>query len=228
MKLGNAVLTAENLVAGYGEHAVCGPLDVEVFSGQVLGMVGENGAGKSTLLRTMIGAQAAIEGDAHVLGLMPDDRSALFRSRVSVLLDEDAYFDSLTVREHLSLVARGHGLANPDAAVEGEIDFFELRTVADAFPDQLSSGQRRKLLLASAFIRPFDLLVLDEPEQRLDTRMRGLLAQRIAKTAKKSAAVVMVTHDADVAQAACSRAVIVDDGGARVVSTDEAVARIRR
>ena len=222
------MLTAENLVAGYGEHAVCGPLDVEVFSGQVLGMVGENGAGKSTLLRTMIGAQAAIEGDAHVLGLMPDDRSALFRSRVSVLLDEDAYFDSLTVREHLSLVARGHGLANPDAAVEGEIDFFELRTVADAFPDQLSSGQRRKLLLASAFIRPFDLLVLDEPEQRLDTRMRGLLAQRIAKTAKKSAAVVMVTHDADVAQAACSRAVIVDDGGARVVSTDEAVARIRR
>ena len=228
MKLGNAVLTAENLVAGYGEQAVCGPLDVEVFSGQVLGMVGENGAGKSTLLRTMIGAQAAIEGDAHVLGLMPDDRSALFRSKVSVLLDEDAYFDSLTVREHLSLVARGHGLANPDAAVEGEIDFFELRTVADAFPDQLSSGQRRKLLLASAFIRPFDLLVLDEPEQRLDTRMRGLLAQRIAKTAKKSAAVVMVTHDADVAQAACSRAVIVDDGGARVVGTDEAVARIRR
>lgn len=58
--------------------------------------------------------------------------------------------------------------------------------------------------------------------------MRGLLAQRIAKTAKKSAAVVMVTHDADVAQAACTRAVIVDDGGARVVSTDEAVARIRR
>ncbi|GAA4048331.1 ABC transporter ATP-binding protein [Arthrobacter methylotrophus] len=228
MKLGKAVLTAENLVAGYGEHAVCGPLDVEVFSGQVLGMVGENGAGKSTLLRTMIGAQAAIEGDAQVLGLMPDDRSALFRSKVSVLLDEDAYFDSLTVREHLSLVARGHGLPNPDAAVEDEIDFFELRTVADAFPDQLSSGQRRKLLLASAFIRPFELLVLDEPEQRLDTRMRGLLAQRIARTAKKNAAVVMVTHDADVAQVACTRAVIVDDGGAQVVGTDEAVARIRR
>jgi ABC-2 type transport system ATP-binding protein len=228
MKLGNAVLTAENLVAGYGDHAVCGPLDVELFSGQVLGMVGENGAGKSTLLRTMIGAQAAIEGDAHVLGLMPDDRSALFRSKVSVLLDEDAYFDSLTVREHLSLVARGHGVANPDAAVQGEIDFFELQTVADAFPDQLSSGQRRKLLLASAFIRPFELLVLDEPEQRLDTRMRGLLARRIALTAKKSGAVLMVTHDADVAQAACTRAVIVDDGGARVVTTDEAVARIRR
>jgi ABC-2 type transport system ATP-binding protein len=228
MKLGNAVLTAENLIAGYGDHAVCGPLDVEVFSGQVLGMVGENGAGKSTLLRTMIGAQAAIEGDAHVLGLMPDDRSALFRSKVSVLLDEDAYFDSLTVREHLSLVARGHGLDNPDAAVEGEIDFFELQLVADAFPDQLSSGQRRKLLLASAFIRPFELLILDEPEQRLDTRMRGLLAQRIARTAKKNVAVVMVTHDADVAQAACTRGVIVDDGAARVVGTDEAVARIRR
>ncbi|MDQ0032141.1 ABC transporter ATP-binding protein [Arthrobacter bambusae] len=228
MKLGTAVLTAENLVAGYGEQAICGPPDVEVFPRQVLGMVGENGAGKSTLLRTMIGAQAPIEGDARVLGLMPDDRSALFRSKVSVLLDEDAYFDSLTVREHLSLVARGHGVANPEGSVESEIEFFELRTVADAFPDQLSSGQRRKLLLASAFIRPFELLVLDEPEQRLDTRMRGLLAQRIAKTAKEDAAVVMVTHDADVAKAACTRAVIVDDGGARVVGTDEAVARIRR
>jgi ABC-type multidrug transport system ATPase subunit len=228
MKPGSAVLTAANLVAGYGEHAVCGPLDVQVLAGQVLGVVGENGAGKSTMLRTMIGAQTPLSGEAHVLGLMPDDRSALFRSKVSVLLDEDAYFDSLTIREHLSLVARGHGLATPDAAVESEIGFFELQPVADAFPDQLSSGQRRKLLLASAFIRPFELLVLDEPEQRLDTRMRGLLAQRIARTAKKNAAVVMVTHDAEVAQAACTRAVIVDDGGARVVGTDEAVARIRR
>ncbi|HCB57906.1 MAG TPA: ABC transporter ATP-binding protein, partial [Arthrobacter bacterium] len=82
--------------------------------------------------------------------------------------------------------------------------------------------------LASAFIRPFELLVLDEPEQRLDTRMRGLLAQRIARTAKQATAVVMVTHDAEVAQVACTRAVIVDDGGARVVGRDEAVARIRR
>ena len=176
----------------------------------------------------MIGAQAAIDGDAHVLGLMPDDRSALFRSKVSVLLDEDAYFDSLTVREHLSLVARGHGLANPDAAVEGEIDFFELQTVADAFPDQLSSGQRRKLLLASAFVRPFELLVLDEPEQRLDTRMRGLLAQRIARTAKKSAAVAHRRRTMRTSPKRRVPAAVVDDGGARVVSTDEAVARIRR
>lgn len=226
MTLGNAVLTAADLVAGYGDHSICGPIDVQVDAGQVLGIVGENGAGKSTLLRTMIGAQAPLGGEAHVLGLMPDDRSVLFRRKVSVLLDEDAYFDSLTVREHLFLVARGHGVADPEAAVSAEIGFFGLHALADAFPDQLSSGQRRKLLLASAFIRPFELLVLDEPEQRLDTRMRGLLAQRIARVAEQGAAVVMVTHDPDVAAAACTRAVIVDDGGAQVVETAEAVARI--
>jgi ABC-2 type transport system ATP-binding protein len=228
MTLGNAVLTAANLVAGYGDQTVCGPLDVEVHPGQVLGLVGENGAGKSTLLRTMIGAQTPLDGEAHVLGLLPDDRSALFRSRVSVLLDEDAYFDSLTVREHLSLVARGHGVADSDAAVAVEIGFFGLYALADSFPDQLSSGQRRKLLLASAFIRPFELLVLDEPEQRLDARMRGLLAHRIARVAEQGAAVIMVTHDAEVASAACTRVVVVDEGGARVLGTDEALARIRQ
>lgn len=227
MTWGNAVLTASNLVAGYGGYPVCGPLDVEVGSGQVLGIVGENGAGKSTLLRTLIGAQMPLDGDARVLGQIPDDRSVHFRSKVSVLLDEDAYFDSLTLREHLLLVARGHGLLDPEAAVSRELQFFELQSLAEAFPDQLSSGQRRKLLLASALIRPCELLVLDEPEQRLDTLMRGLLAQRIAGAAEGGAAVLMVTHDPEVALAACTRAVIVDDGAARVVELDEAVGRIR-
>lgn len=227
MKMGPAVLSAENLVVGYGSETVCGPLNIHVHPGQVLGIVGENGAGKSTLLRTMIGAQSPLEGDALVLGLTPDDRSALFRAQVSVLLDEDAFFDSLTVTEHLSLVARGHGVADPDGAVQHELEFFGLHPVADAFPDQLSSGQRRKVLLASALIRTFELLVLDEPEQRLDTRMRGLLARRIVETAKGGAAVVMVTHDAEVTLASCTSAVIVDSGEARIASPDEAATRIR-
>ncbi|MCZ4136183.1 hypothetical protein BZG24_30420, partial [Escherichia coli] len=60
-------------------------------------------------------------------------------------------------------------------AVQAELDFFEITAVAGHLPGELSSGQRRKLLLAAVLIRPAELLILDEPEQRLDLRIRHKL-----------------------------------------------------
>ena len=74
----------------------------------------------------------------------------------------------------------GHGVADADDVVEAELAAFGLTDRADALPRNLSSGQRRRLALAAAFVRPSRLLVLDEPERRLDTAMRDRLAERLA------------------------------------------------
>jgi hypothetical protein len=91
-------------------------------------------------------------------------------------MGDDAFFPALTVREHLQLTAYGHGVAEPDERVEGLLAEFGLTGRADALPSALSSGQRRRLVLAAALARPRSLLVLDEPEQRLDAGMRRRLA----------------------------------------------------
>ncbi|MET4059414.1 ABC-type Na+ transport system ATPase subunit NatA [Arthrobacter sp. UYP6] len=136
-------------------------------AGEFLGVVGFNGAGKSTAARTIAGKQQMLDGEFRVHGLPVNEDAIPFRRQVAALFDEDAFFPSLSLREPLQLVARGHSVPDPDVAVDAELDFFALQERADAVPASVSSGQRRRLLLASALIRPSSLLILDEPEQRV-------------------------------------------------------------
>lgn len=190
-----AVLEARELQVGYGEAPVCGEVSVAVEPGEVLAVVGINGAGKSTVVRTLAGRQLPLAGDVLIHGLPATPDAVVFRRQVAAVFDEDVFFPALTVREHLVLVARGHGAHSPEQSADAELEFFGLLDRADAVPDSLSSGQRRRLLLAAGLIRPSSLLILDEPEQRLDPVMRDALGRRIRGHAERGAAVVLVTHD---------------------------------
>ncbi|MFJ6535754.1 ATP-binding cassette domain-containing protein [Paenarthrobacter sp. NPDC091711] len=205
------VLEAEGLVVGYAGAPVCGEVSATVDAGEVLGIVGVNGAGKSTVARTIAGRQAALAGDVKVHGLFIDPDAVPFRRQVSAVFDDDLFFPSLTVREHLLLIARGHSLKDPEARVEEELEFFGLMGRSHAIPDALSSGQRRRLLLAAGLIRPSSLLILDEPEQRLDPQMRVALGERIAEHAKDGGAVVLVTHDPQLLLSTASTCLVIDE-----------------
>lgn len=204
-------LQVESLLAGYDGSAVCGELTTDVHAGQALALAGANGAGKSTLLRTLSGRQEPVAGSIRLDGAPADDRSLHYRRNVAAVFDEDAFFPALTVGEHLLMTALGHGCADPAAAVEQELEFFGLAGHADVFPHSLSSGQRRRLLLASAFVRPVTLLVLDEPEQRLDQTMRRRLAERMAGCARDGAAILLATHDPLLLAAVADRCVLLDN-----------------
>lgn len=219
------MLTARELVAGYDEFEVCGPLDLVFCRGDALGIVGLNAAGKSTLLRTLIGRQPPLSGQASVLGVFTDDTSHIHRRLISAVFDEDAFFDSLTVEEHLQLIASGHDVPDGQEAVERELEFFELSAARNALPGALSSGQRRRLLLAAGMIRPSELLVLDEPEQRLDPPMRAKLAVRLRARIDDGRAVLLVTHDAILLTTVVDQCLIVD-GGLRFASAAEGAAAI--
>ncbi|ABM06487.1 ABC transporter ATP-binding protein [Paenarthrobacter aurescens] len=205
------VLEAEGLLVGYAGAPVCGEVSASVDAGEVLGIVGVNGAGKSTVARTIAGRQASLAGDVKVHGLLIDPDAVPFRRQVSAVFDDDLFFPSLTVREHLLLIARGHSLEDPEARVEEELEFFGLLGRAHAIPDALSSGQRRRLLLAAGLIRPSSLLILDEPEQRLDQRMRVAMGERIADHAKDGGAVVLVTHDPQLLLATATTCLVIDE-----------------
>ena len=222
------LLRATGLVAGYGGQDVCGPLDLVVEPGQSLGIVGFNAAGKSTLLRTLVGYQEPVAGESVILGSFTDDSSFIYRKAVSVVFDEDAFFPSLSVEEHLQLIAGGHGMSQPQAAVEKELVFFDLEAARTAYPRRLSSGQRRRLLLAAALLRPSNLLVLDEPEQRLDPVMRAALAARLREVANAGTALLVVTHDPDFLAAFADSVLLVSDGHISHVGVGEGAAAIAR
>jgi ABC-2 type transport system ATP-binding protein len=218
------LLSAEHLVVGHGGVPACAPVDLALSPGSALALVGPNGAGKSTLLQTLMGLLPPLEGTVRFDGAEVDERLASFRRDVAEVLDDDAFFPSLTAREHLLLTARGHGVEDADDVVEAELAAFGLVDRADALPSNLSSGQRRRLALAAAFARPARLIVLDEPERRLDTAMRDTLAQRLASARSAGQAVLFASHDADVVRTVAGSAVLLGDTESPVLPADRAAA----
>ena len=215
---------ARGLVVGYGDAPVCAPVDLDLGAGEVLALVGPNGAGKSTVLRAVLGLLEPLDGVLEVLGEPVDERQARFRARVAGVLDDDAWFPGLSAREHLLLTAAGHGERRTSTVVDAALGTFGLTDRQHAVPSEMSSGQRRRLLLAAAFVRPRDLLVLDEPEQRLDTSMRTALAGLLRDAAAAGTGVLLATHDPLLLTALGADAVVIADDRSERVPAAAAVA----
>ena len=214
-------MEADAVGIGYG-HPVCPPVSFRLGAAEVLAVVGANGSGKSTLLRTAVGLLAPLAGRLAVLGADPDGRSARFRAAVASDLGDDAFFPALTVREHLLITCYGHGVPEPVDVVTDLVEGFGLEEVVHALPSALSSGQRRRVLLASAFARPRSLMILDEPEQRLDSGMRRALALRLVAERERGGAVLLATHDPILVRDAATTAVVLTATRAEVVTAERA------
>jgi ABC-type multidrug transport system ATPase subunit len=224
---GIELLSATDLSVGYGGEPVCAPVTLSVPAGSALALVGPNGAGKSTVLQTMVGLLPPLAGTVAFVGRPVDERDADFRRAVAGVLDDDAFFPSLTGEEHLLLTARAHGVADAEQVVAAQLSDFGLTERAGALPSALSSGQRRRLALAGALVRPARLLVLDEPERRLDSVMRRVLADRLAALVAAGGTVLFASHDPSFLATLADRVLLIGDDDCPVVAPEDAVAALR-
>jgi ABC-type multidrug transport system ATPase subunit len=192
-------LTVRGLSRSFGQLLVLDDVSFSVAPGQVAVVFGPNGSGKTTLLRCVVGADRADGGEVLLEGRRLDETDPWTRSVVAAALDDIDFFPDLSVVEHLELLAFAHGGgADPVEEVLAELG---LEAARDQLPATLSSGQRRRLALASCFVRPRRLLVLDEPEQRLDVRGRAWLADRLRREKAAGTAVLMASHDDELIEA---------------------------
>ncbi len=222
---GAPLVRADGLQVGY-RLPVCAPVDLAVRPGEVLAVVGANGTGKSTLLRTILGHLEPLGGRAELLGRPVDPRSLDVRAAVAQDLGDDMFFPALTVREHLLLTCSGHRVTDAEEVVEDLLEEFGLTDRADAVPGALSSGQRRRLLLAAALARPRSLLVLDEPEQRLDVGMRHHLTGRLREEREAGGAVLLASHDPEVVAGAATAVLLIDETTTRTLGPQDGAAAV--
>lgn len=190
------MLTVTGLVAGYPAGFALPPVHLDLAAGSIVRLVGANGAGKSTLLQTIAGRLAPLAGRVLLGGAPAEPTGPVWKRQVAALLGDDAWLTGLTAGEHLKLLASAHRVPAPEAAITEVCRALHLpvRFLED-YPEALSSGQRRKVLLAAVLIRPAGVLLLDEPEQNLDAAsvqaLRGLLTDR----AQSGSAILLATHD---------------------------------
>lgn len=191
----DVVLNVEKLKKAYGPVTIVDGFSLQVRSGEAVALTGRNGAGKSTVLRCIVGADKPDEGTITVLGRKMTETDPEIRRNVATVIDDLDFFPDLSVVEHLDLLARAHGIHDPDALVDEVLDEVQLVPQAGQLPSTLSSGQRRRLALATAFVRPRHLLVLDEPEQRLDVEGVAWLGERLKAEIADGLAVVLASHE---------------------------------
>lgn len=190
----HALLQVRTLKKSFSAATVFEDVSFEVTVGEAVAIVGPNGAGKSTLLNCIVGADAADSGDILLHGSVLDESAAEVRSTVASLLEDMAFFPDLSVVEHLRLFAWSHGSDDPDGLVDDLLQELHLNTARHHLPAALSSGQAHRLGLGSCFARPRGLLVLDEPEARLDTDGRAWLEVRLRQEKEAGVGVLFASH----------------------------------
>ncbi len=201
------ILKVTGLRRAFGPNTIIDKFSLEVRTGEAIALTGRNGAGKSTLLRCLVGADRPDDGTVTVCGNKMSESSPEIRRDVATVIDDLDFFPDLSVVEHLDLLARAHGIAEPDELVDEVLEEVQLVPQSGQLPGTLSSGQRRRLALATAFVRPRKLLILDEPEQRLDTEGLEWLAARLKSERQKGLAIVFASHEPSLVESVATRVV---------------------
>lgn len=212
MSNGEPVLELRELGHRYGDFEALRGLSLRVGAGECVALIGHNGSGKTTAVRMIAGLLAASAGEIRVAGQPVG--SAAASAATAVVLDTPALYDDLTVAEHLELVALAHGVADEelDERALALLVRLGLAERTDAVPGALSRGMRQKLSLACALVRPFRLLVLDEPVVGLDPAAQRTLCELIAEAVAGGAGVLLTTHQLEFARPIADRAVVLADG----------------
>lgn len=187
-----AVETVE-LAKRYGDAPALWPLDLRIGAGERISLIGHNGSGKTTLMRMLVGMLEPSEGTATIAGHPIGSIEA--RAAVSYLADQPVFYDDLTVWEHLEYIARLHGTDDWEQQAVDLVDMVGLMDRVDDLPVTFSRGLKQKAALTMAFVRPFDVMLIDEPFVGLDRLGKEALLELLTLAHSDGATLVVATHE---------------------------------
>jgi ABC-2 type transport system ATP-binding protein len=189
-------LSVRNLSRAYGNYLALKPVDFNLGVGDLVTLTGPNGSGKSTLLMCLSGLLRPTTGEIRTQGfdLFLDERQV--RQRLAYVADVPVFYQELTAWEHLKFMALAHQVSDGfERRAEEILEELGLWQARHLFPHAFSRGMRLKLGLALALIRPFEVLLLDEPNSALDSESIDVLKQKLLQLTKSGTAILLTTHD---------------------------------
>jgi iron complex transport system ATP-binding protein len=208
-----------NVSASYGARDVLSGVTTGFAAGAVTGIVGPNGAGKTTLFRAALGLMPLAGGAIHVLDkpLAQWSRDGLARTLAYLPQDSDAHWP-VRARQLVSLGRLPHraafaGLAPADAtAIDDALTRCDARQFAERRMDELSAGERARVLFARALATAAPVLLADEPAAYLDPSHQLRLMELLREEAERGSAVVVTLHDLALASRHCDELIVLDRG----------------
>ncbi len=215
------IVKIENLYKSYGDNHVLQGLNLTVYKGESLAVLGKSGTGKSVLIKCIIGLDQPDKGSITIFGentveLSERDLNKL-RVRVGFLFQSGALYDSMTISENLAFPLTRHKTDLEENEVEERINNMlaevDLHDVNDKMPSELSGGMKKRVAVARTLILEPELMLYDEPTTGLDTITSKGISELIIDMQKKNKMTsIIITHDMNCAKLTADRIVILKDG----------------
>ncbi len=222
------LIEACDLTKKYADLLAVDHINFEVCKGECVGFLGPNGAGKTTIIRMIYCFLPLTEGELSVAGMSVSRQSREIKGTVGVAPQEDNLDPDFTVTKNLQVYARYFDIPKAEAAKRATelLKFFQLGEKQDVSIYQLSTGMKRRLIIARALINNPQILLLDEPTTGLDPQGRHIVWDEIRGLKKQGVTIILTTHYMDEAAALCDRILIMDNG--KIIETGAPQELIRK
>jgi len=217
------MIEVKNLYKSFGEKGVLSDISFALPHGQAVAIVGKSGAGKSVLLKCLIGLVKPDEGTIYVdnklINSMSFSQLQEIRATIGMVFQFGALFDSLTVRDNISLALRKLTKLSEDEIKERVINSLELVDMAnteDLMPAELSGGMKKRVGIARAIAIKPAYLFYDEPTTGLDPVMTDSINRLICKfQSTEKVTSVIITHEMRTVYDVADRVLLLHDGKIR-------------
>ena len=208
------LIQARGLTKKFGDFTAVDHIDFEVYKAECVGFLGPNGAGKTTTVRMIYCFLPLTEGELSVAGMNVSTQSREIKGLVGVAPQEDNLDPDFTVMKNLLVYARYFDLSKEEAAKRAteQLRFFQLQEKQNVQIVELSTGMKRRLIVARALLNEPQILLLDEPTTGLDPQARHLVWDEIRTLRKNGVTIIITTHYMDEAAELCDRIFIMDNG----------------
>jgi phospholipid/cholesterol/gamma-HCH transport system ATP-binding protein len=224
----DAVITIRNLYKSFGDNKVLNGLDLDLYRGENMVVLGKSGSGKSVLIKIIIGLMRPDNGSVHVLNhdICQLNSSQLDKMRVKVgfLFQSNALYDSMTVRENLEFPLRRHWIKTTKEEVN-RLVMEALKNVGlphtvDMMPSELSGGMRKRIALARTLILKPEIILYDEPTTGLDPITGKEISHLMLDIQKKyNTSSIIISHDINCVKIVANRIVMLIDGKCEATGT---------
>lgn len=210
----NPLVTARNIVKKYGQFVAVDGISFEINEGECVGLLGPNGAGKTTTVRMIHCVSPLTSGEIIVNGLKASIDNRGIKKMVGVIPQEITLDADLTAYENLLVFAYFFDIPKKEAQkrIEELLAFVELGEKRKNKISELSTGMKRRLLVARALINQPRIIIADEPTTGLDPQARHLVWQRLRLLKKNGMTLILTTQYMEEAEQLCDRVIIIDKG----------------
>lgn len=210
------MIKATGIVKTFGELKAVKGVDVEVYDGEVLCIIGPSGSGKSTFLRCLNMLETPDAGTVEIDGVEVTQKNLQeMRTKMAMVFQNFNLFAHLSVLDNITIAPINvKGVAKEEAEKKAKelLKLVGLAEKADAFPRNLSGGQKQRVAIARALAMDPEIILFDEPTSALDPEMVGEVLDVMKELAKEGMTMIVVTHEMGFAREVATDVIFMADG----------------